>query len=258
MNKPRKLSVYERNQLLKYSLKENDLLSKGSLPVEYLTGIVNFAGIELRVDQNVLIPRVETEELVELIVGFIKKNNKPVKYLEVGTGSGAISLAVLAAVKNLRNLPIKKFVMTDISEEALLLAKQNLQAHFISTVASQVSFIHSDLLKKVMPQTFEVIVANLPYIPSGEMLKLDSSVKDFEPHIALEGGETGFEMIAVFLQQIIEGAYLSSEGQIFLEVHKSHTLEFITKFYRQFLDHFKIQEVKDQFSRQRFLLLTLL
>jgi len=258
MNKPRKLSVYERNQLLKYSLKESDLFSKGNLPVEYLTGFVNFAGLELRVDQNVLIPRVETEELVELIVGLIKKNNRPVKYLEVGTGSGAISLAVLAAVKNLRNLPINKFIMTDISEKALLLAKQNLQAHFTSTVASHVSFIQSDLLKKVTPQSFEVIVANLPYIPSGEMFKLDSSVKDFEPHIALEGGETGFELIAVFLQQILEGDYLASEGQIFLEVHESHTLKFITKFYQQFLNHFKIQEFKDQFLRQRFLLLTLL
>jgi len=77
MSFPRKLTVYERNQLLKYSLKESDLVTKGNLPVEYLTGRVTFAGLELMLDRNVLIPRVESEELVDQVVDFVTNIDQP-------------------------------------------------------------------------------------------------------------------------------------------------------------------------------------
>lgn len=258
MHQSRKLSVYERNQLLKYSLQETDLLTKGNLPVEYLTGFVDFAGLQLQVDSNVLIPRVETEELVEPIINFIKKNAQSLRYLEVGTGSGALSLAVLAALKNLPAIKLKKFMLTDVSVAALNLARKNLQKLFDESLQKQVSLLQSNLLAKIPSQTFDVIVSNLPYIPSKEIASLDSSVKDFEPHLALDGGETGFELIAAFLQQIIDRKFLATNGKIFLEVHESHDTAFIEEFYPEFLSHFQVRQIKDQFERQRFLILELL
>ncbi len=255
MSAPRKLTIYERNQLLKYSLKESDLLTKGNLPVEYLTGYVNFCGLDVAVDANVLIPRVETEELVGYVLDFVKKLDKPLRYLEVGTGSGAISLAVFAALQKTRKSQPEKFIVSDVSPVALELAKKNFQSLFDLASLREIDFIVSDLLTEITPQAFDVIVANLPYIPSGAMESLDASVKDYEPALALDGGETGFELIARMLRQIMASDFLAFGGKIFLEVHETHTKEFVEQHFADINAKFTLEEIKDQFARQRFLVL---
>ena len=262
MSKSRILSIYERNQLLKYSYKETDLLTKGNLPVEYLTGFVNFAGLDLKVNPNVLIPRVETEELVALLAHFAQTEYaatsvEKFSYLEVGTGSGAISLAFFDFLLKQKKLFAKldQFIVSDVSPKALALAQENFVNLFTLTQLNKVNFVLSDLLSNVTLSKFDLIVANLPYIPSAEIAKLDSSVKDHEPHLALDGGQTGFELIAKFLEQIIAKSMLKQKGQIFLEVYESHTQEFVQQNFPLLWQHFFIQEIKDQFDRQRFLIL---
>lgn len=257
MNKPRKLSIYERNQLLKYSLKEADLLTKGDLPVEYLTGFVDFKGLELKVNQNVLIPRVETEELIDVLGDYAISLQEKISYLEVGTGSGAITLAFLDFLLKNSQKPflVKKLLACDVSNQALNVAQENLSRLFPQNLPFLVEFLLSDLLLHVPKQEFNIIVANLPYIPSKLVKSLDKSVKDHEPNLALDGGEDGFVLIAKLIEQITLGHFLNKNGKIFLEVHESHNLNFLRKKYPQIVKNFSIMEKKDQFDRHRFLIL---
>lgn len=265
MDKSRHLSIYERNQLLKYSLKESELLSKGDLPVEYLTGFVNFKNLEVKVNQKVLIPRVETEELVDLVVEFASTFHENISYLEVGTGSGAISLAFLHELQQQVSLienkiVLAKAVVSDVSSDALALAKENFCRLFEKADFTHATFIESDLLAAipaadVPTQKFQIIVANLPYIPSAEIDKLDESVKNYEPLLALDGGSTGFVLIEKLLSQIVARDFLAKNGKIFLEVHESHTKTFVEKIFSEISQQFEIEEIQDQFGRQRFLVL---
>ncbi|HPS40552.1 MAG TPA: HemK/PrmC family methyltransferase [Candidatus Woesebacteria bacterium] len=254
------LTVYEKNQLLQYGFQEVDLINQGELPVEYLTGFVNFANLTLKIKPNVLIPRVETEELVSLIIDFASDNLKTIRYLEVGTGSGAISLAFFAYLLQHKKLSLKKFILTDISPTALTLAKENFSRLFKEEMSHKVKFLESDLLakfsnKRKNQQQFNVIVANLPYIPSDQISALDCSVKNYEPCLALDGGSTGFELINQMLRQITAKNLLAKNGKIFLEVYPTHNLLFIQTYFPKIAQEFLIKEVQDQFAKQRFLIL---
>lgn len=257
----RQLTTYEKNQLLQYGFQEIDLINQGELPVEYLTGFVNFANLRLKINPNALIPRVETEELVNLISDFAAQNLETITYLEVGTGSGAISLAFFAYLLQHQRLScLEEFVVTDISPTALALAKENFIRLFPKESAYKVEFLASNLLEQLSnsqknPRQFKIIVANLPYIPSGLMNALDDSVKNYEPLIALDGGTTGFELINQMLDQIIDQNLLAQNGQIFLEVDRTHNLRFIQTYFPHVAQEFFIREVKDQFANQRFLIL---
>lgn len=250
------LSVYERNQLLKYSLKEADLLTKGELPVEYFTGFVNFKNLDLKVNQNVLIPRTETEELVDLLINFAISIDESFSYLEVGTGSGAISAAFFDFLLKTKKIEFEELILTDISNEALALAKENFTLLFGAAALSKVRFLKNDLLDGFPKKSFNIIVANLPYIPSSKIETLDPSVKDHEPLLALDGGKTGFELINKMLEQVLNQNLLAEDGKIFLEVHETHDVQFIEKRFRKIYEKFSILEIKDQFERQRFLVLS--
>lgn len=256
MQQNRFLSVYEKNQLLKHGLKEQDLLNQGELPVEYLTGSVEFCSLTLKVNRNVLIPRVESEDLVGLISDFSISLKNNLSYLEVGTGSGAISLAFFAfLLKNNKIDQIDQFLISDISKEALALAKRNFNDLFSQQLMKQIKFLESNLLNGFRSNKFNLIVANLPYIPSSLIKNLDVSVRDYEPLLALDGGSTGFDLINQFLEQIINKNILTSEGKIFLEVHETHNLEFVRKYFPNIEKNFLVQEINDQFGRHRFLVL---
>ncbi|MBU1033761.1 peptide chain release factor N(5)-glutamine methyltransferase [Patescibacteria group bacterium] len=255
MTKSRQLSIYEKNQLLRYGLKEDDLLARAEMPVEYLTGFVNFKNLEIKVNQNVLIPRVETEELIDLITNFIDSIREPLSCLEVGTGSGAISLALFDFLSRQKNLLLEKFILTDLSIAALKIAKENFSRLFGAGSLSKIQFLENDLLSGFLEQKFNLIVANLPYVPSGKMADLDLSVKDYEPILALNGGESGFELINKMLEQVLDKELLSEKGQIFLEVYENHNIQFIKKKFPKIFQNFSIRESKDQFNRQRFLIL---
>lgn len=254
MHQSRNLSIYEKNQLLKYGLKEEELLTKGNLPVEYLTGSVEFCGLTIRINQNVLIPRVESEELIDLMGDFCVDIQNSLSYLEVGTGSGAISLAFYDFLLKQRNvLEISKFLVSDLSQDALDLAKENFQNLFGDQVVGKIEFINSNLLNDFPNYRFNLIVANLPYIPSGLIESLDESVKNYEPLLALDGGSTGFDLINEFLEQAISKNVLTDDGKIFLEVYETHNASFISKNFPNISKNFLIEEFNDQFNRHRFL-----
>lgn len=266
MKQKRQLSVYERNQLLKHGFTSEDLLSQGELPVEYLTKTVKFKQLDLKINHNVLIPRVETEELVDQICQFcdqLIKEKSIINYLEVGTGSGAISLALYNYLQGQKLALIGQFIASDYSSLALDVARENFQKTFGEKILSKVKLICSDLLSELEQQPtsrnnslkFNVITANLPYIPSSTWKDLPASVQDFEPKLALVGGETGFELISRLLEQIQSKQLLAPNGKIFLEVYETHQLAFIQKHFPQLLRVYKIDMKKDQFDRPRFLIL---
>lgn len=232
-----------------------DLLSRGELPVEYLTGWVEFRNLLVKVNQNVLIPRVESEELFDLMESFIDVLKKDISYLEIGTGSGAISLAFYDFLIKQEKVKINKFVLSDISQSALELTKENFKNLFSQSTSNQIEFLQSDLLDSFSNQKFNLIVANLPYIPSGEVDKLDQSVKAYEPILALDGGQTGFNLINKFLEQVLKKNVLTDDGKIFLEVYETHSIDFLNKNFPSICKLFLIEEFKDQFNRHRFLVL---
>ena len=170
-------------------------------PLQYAIGKWNFYGLDLLVDKRALIPRYETEILVDLIIND-NSNNK--KILDIGTGSGAISLALS---KNLKN---SKILGVDISKDAIDLANENK----IKLNISNVEFKESDIFSNI-DEKFDIIVSNPPYINKEDFEKLDNKLY-YEPQNALYGGEDGL----YFYKKIIKNAknFLNKNGKIYLEI----------------------------------------
>ncbi len=176
-------------------------------PVAYLIGRKEFYGIELQVDRRVLIPRPETEMLVDaVLVVAANQSPEPVTVADVGTGSGAIALAVAANAENARIYAL------DVSPDALAVAAANTAKH---DSRDQVTLLHSDLLAS-LPEPVDVIVANLPYVTSADYRTLDLDVRKYEPQLALEAGERGLDVIARLLRQV--PSHLCPGGTVFLEI----------------------------------------
>jgi release factor glutamine methyltransferase len=170
------------------------------IPQQYIKGWVEFYKLKFKVTPDVLIPRPETELLVDEILNF-SKNHGLMTILDIGTGSGCIAISIA------KNLKKAKIFAIDISEKALDIAKENAEKN---KVDSQIFFLKSDLLEFIKNSSLItsssslVIVANLPYIPRGRMQYLDPSVKDFEPWIALEGGQDGFDLYRRLFKEMKE------------------------------------------------------
>jgi release factor glutamine methyltransferase len=168
------------------------------IPDAYLKGYVEFYKLKFKLTHNVLIPRPETELLVDEILKFshLQPPTSNLTILDIGTGSGNIAISV---TKN--NKKIKVFA-TEVSKEALEIAKFNAKFH---RVEDQIFFIESDLLEKFSPKgQIDVVVTNLPYIPTSRIPYLDPSVKDFEPRVALDGGYDGFGLYRKLFAQMVE------------------------------------------------------
>lgn len=168
-------------------------------PLSYVLGNADFYGYEIKVDERVLIPRPETEELVSEVLKVVKNTDK---VLDLCTGSGAIALVI-------NKKSGASVTATDISEAALDVAKENFK-QFDAAVETRLIDLYGDLSEK-----FDIIVSNPPYIKTEEIDTLDKEVKDYEPRIALDGGEDGLD----FYRRICEGAkqHLSEHGKLFLE-----------------------------------------
>lgn len=168
-------------------------------PLSYVLGNADFYGYEIKVDERVLIPRPETEELVSEVLKVVKNTDK---VLDLCTGSGAIALVI-------NKKSGASVTATDISEAALEVAKENFK-QFDAAVETRLIDLYGDLSEK-----FDIIVSNPPYIKSEEIDTLDKEVKDYEPRIALDGGEDGLD----FYRRICEGAKqrLNEHGKLFLE-----------------------------------------
>lgn len=202
----RRLDIYLR---FEQTVPEADLVNLRDLlrrrgegePLQHLLGTVEFCGHELISDQRALIPRPETETLVELILK--KFSLPPARVLDMATGSGCIGLSLAKA------WPASEVMLADISEDALDLARMNASRLKLNT-----KFVRSDLFEKVTG-SFDVIVANLPYIPTAEIQTLSIEVKR-DPHLALDGGLDGLRIVERFLQAAPE--HLNAGALIALEV----------------------------------------
>ena len=176
-------------------------------PVAYLVGRKEFYGLEFCVDPRVLIPRPETELLVDAVLDYFSEDeNNEIAIADVGTGSGAIALAIA------HHAPHARLFAIDLSHEALAVAAHNVE---LLDTRGQVTLLQGDLLAP-LPGPVNAIVANLPYISSNVYPDLDADVRDFEPQLALEAGPEGLDAITKLLQQV--NRYLRPEGVIFLEI----------------------------------------
>jgi release factor glutamine methyltransferase len=206
INKDAELNEKQNTQLLEAL----DALKKG-MPIQYITGKAWFMGNEFKVNENVLIPRPETEELVDWIIEYAHIIDKPLQILDIGTGSGCIPIALKLA------LPNCMIAGLDISEGALTIAKEN-----ATNLHAEISWMQEDILDTTyLPNQFDIIVSNPPYIPFKENVNMQVQVKNFEPAIALfvtnEDPLIFYRTIARLGKQ-----YLSPNGQLFFEMHYDH------------------------------------
>lgn len=165
---------------------------KKGIPMAYLRGHKEFYGLDFVINRDVLVPRPNTEELVEAVIHYVSPNDL---LIDVGTGSGCIPISVLKHVEGLRA------VATDVSAAALRVARKNAGIH---GVESRIQFFQSDLLKAVPPEVLEdrelVVTANLPYVPKDYAVNIETT---FEPQMALWGGEDGMDLYRRLLEELI-------------------------------------------------------
>ena len=180
------------------------ILKKG-VPIEHITHQKEFMKLSFFVDKNVLIPRQDTEILVEEVINIAKKVNAK-KILDLCTGSGVIAVSLA------KYLPQAEITAIDISNEALKIAKKNAISN---NVENQITFISSDMFTNLNEEKFDIIVSNPPYIKTNVIEKLDTQVQN-EPYIALDGGKDGLD----FYKKIINESYqyLKYNGYLCLEI----------------------------------------
>ncbi|MFQ9516158.1 MAG: peptide chain release factor N(5)-glutamine methyltransferase [Eubacterium sp.] len=174
------------------------------IPLQYITGVQEFMGFPFKVNENVLIPRQDTELLVEKAVEYIHMQRKTVKVLDMCTGSGCIAISVD------KLCPMAEVTGADISYKALALARENSDKN-----NAEVNFIQSDLFKNI-EEKFDVIISNPPYIKTGEIDTLMEEVKDYEPIIALDGDNDGLKFYRLISKKL--NFYLNDKGKIMFEI----------------------------------------
>ena len=207
----RRLTLYvdsDKILPLESILKFNELINRRleRIPVAYLTGKKDFMGLSFAVNQNVLIPRPETEILTEFVGEYLRGLGKEVTFADLGVGSGAIAISILKFVKSARAVAV------DISNEALEVAKFNASKFHVE---DRIKFYCGDLFKPLEGQIFNAIVSNPPYIPTSDLEILQTEVKS-EPQLALDGGEDGLS----FYRRIISDAprFLADGGLLAVEI----------------------------------------
>ncbi len=174
----------------------------GHVPVQHLTGTMNFMGLDFDVAENVLIPRIDTEYLVEEAMTFVEDG---AKVLDVCTGSGCILLSLMRYKNFITGVGV------DISDDALSLSRKNAEKLEVENV----QFIKSDLFSNVEGK-FDFILSNPPYIRTSEIEGLMDEVRFHEPHLALDGGEDGLDFYRKIAHEAKE--YLEPEGRLFFEI----------------------------------------
>ena len=209
LNKPRQYVIVNDMEELELK-KEKEYFAnikklRQGIPLEHITHQKEFMKLNFFVNENVLIPRQDTEILVEEVINIAKKTNSK-KILDLCTGSGAIAVSLA------KYLPDAKITALDISNDALKIAKKNARSN---NVEEQITFINSDMFTNLNEEKFDIIVSNPPYIKTDIIESLDEEVKK-EPYIALDGGQDGL----YFYRKIIKQGYefLKYKGYICLEI----------------------------------------
>lgn len=178
-------------------------------PVAYLVGRTEFYSIEFEVTPDCLIPRPETELLVQRSIEFLRKRTGPQQVCDLCTGCGIIAVAIA------KNVPDAKVMATDISEPALAVAARNIEKH---KLAERIELRHGDLFEPLVPQLdlFDLIVSNPPYVTAAEYEALDRNVKDYEPRAALYAGPDGLDVYRKITEEVTQ--FLKPDGILLLEI----------------------------------------
>ncbi|MEE9190775.1 MAG: peptide chain release factor N(5)-glutamine methyltransferase [Candidatus Neomarinimicrobiota bacterium] len=186
-------------------------------PLQYITGKTEFYGREFAVDKNVLIPRPETEQLIETVLETIGKDGNP-KILDIGTGSGCIGVTLAAEI------PAAVVDATDVNDKILSVAMKNTKSHGLENIR----FLKSDFLNDEISHQYDLAVCNPPYIPIGEMSGLAVEIRDYEPSIALTDNQDGllfYRRMTEKAQQIVrKGGWIICEVGLGSHPGKAHRL----------------------------------
>lgn len=253
----RNFTPYEQNHLRQYGFSPETvaLTADAEIPVEYITGKVNFLGTTFNITQDVLIPRIESEELIGYALDYIKllpTFGEKIIFADVGCGSGVLGLA-LAFELDERSIPFDGF-LSDINPKAITVAQENsklfakegnVSCFIFKNLQSSVTIFQSNLLENYpSSQKLDIVLANLPYVPSGRIKQLPPSVQNYEPHQALDGGPDGLKYIRTLLKEASN--LLKKEGIVLLEVDDTHTDT------SEFSDVWIIDCAEDQNGKNRF------
>ncbi len=237
-----KINELDKKELIKLN-KWNKLtmsLLEKDYPVQYIIGYVDFYGLKINVNEFTLIPRYETEYLIELTLKEIKKMNlaNP-KILDLCTGSGAIGLTL----KSL--LPSSEVTLSDISKDALMVANKNK-----NELNLDVNIIESDLFKNI-PGKFDVIISNPPYVMTNEILPKDVL---YEPHLALYSGPKGIDHIEEIFKNI--KSHLNNKYLIALEINEKSEPDITNLIKTYFEKNINYKFMKDLAGKTRYLFIT--
>jgi release factor glutamine methyltransferase len=211
-------------------------------PLAYITGFQPFMSLDIFVDRSVLIPRPETEKLVEVAIDLVKRQTEsttPYSVADIGTGSGAIAISLA------KYLPDILVIGIDSSSDALKIAHKNANLH---NVENRCQFSQGNLLEP-LSEKVDMIISNPPYIPSEVIATLQPEVKDWEPHSALDGGKDGLN----FINQLLEKSPLHLKAQAFIIMEIG--FDQAEKVKEKALNHFQtIKIIKDYSGKDRIFL----
>lgn len=231
--------VFLDNITLKNKRKALKMVSKleKHMPLQHLIKHVEFLNLKLYVNKHVLIPRNETELLADIIIKEVNKNNtaNSLQLLDICCGSGALGLSV---AKNTN----AKVTVSDISKKALNVLKRNAKNSNLN-----VKEIHSDMFKNINTK-YNLIISNPPYIKTEDINKLNKTVKNFEPHLALNGGKDGLEFYKIIANDAPK--HLVAQGELFLEFGIGQEKEIKKLLQKHFTD---IKIIKDYNDINRFI-----
>jgi release factor glutamine methyltransferase len=242
---------YQRiaNEILEYHIKTDTPLEnifkdlKKDIPWEYICGYAEFNGLFFKVTKGTLIPRIETEQLVEKANDLLHSNTYRA-IIDVGTGSGCIAISI--AKQN----PTQNIFATDISKEALNIAKENALNNDIKNI----EFVNTDLIKDIEIQEPVLILANLPYIPTKQYEELDPCVLNFEPRLALDGGKSGLDLYEKLFNQIKEKKI--QKATLICEIEPL-TLDSFKELITGILENPEYDIIQDFQNLNRFVLISL-
>ncbi|WP_304344420.1 peptide chain release factor N(5)-glutamine methyltransferase [Chryseobacterium koreense] len=235
---------FMHQQLLKSHIEDlEEVLKtlKSGKPFQQILGETEFYGMKFFLDEHVLIPRPETEELLELAIHELqkpgKKHQEPIKILDIGTGSGIIPIVLK------KHFPSAEISAIDFSEKALEVAKRNAEFH-----EADIHFIHQDYLNDDLAKIYDVIISNPPYIGIDEQAEISGSVKEFEPEMALFSPTSD---PLIFYKKIAKDCenHLADHGMVFLEINQKlgiETLELFTDILSE------VRLLKDISGNERF------
>ncbi len=214
---------------------------KLEIPIQYILGTTSFYGFTFEVNENVLIPRPETEELVEWIIkDCLSRNDLKIKVLDIGTGSGCIAISIA------KNLDTAQVYALDVSEKALATAQKNAVLNKVN-----ITFLQNNILEITdLDQQFDVIVSNPPYVRNLEKVEIKKNVLDNEPHLALFVTD---DDALVFYRKIAQLAHknLSKKGKLFFEINQYLAKETVELLENLGFDNIKLK--KDIYGNDRMI-----